>query len=189
MIPSTTRVRRFTRDEYERMAAQGILRADEHVELLQGEIVPMTPQGSHHTVVVHLIAKALERAFGPGYWVRIQSPLALSDNSEPEPDVAVVRGAPRDFYSAQPKTALLLVEVAESTLASDREVKAGMYAEAGIPEYWIANLVDGTLEVHREPRKQNSGARYASITRLDKSAHVIPTGVPGASIAVGDVLP
>src|SRR5438046_1078224 len=97
MIVHATRVRRFTREEYERMAAQGIFRADERVELLDGEIVIVTPQGSRHAMVVHLLAKALEGAIGSGCLVLTQSPLALDPDSEPEPDVAVVAGAPDDY--------------------------------------------------------------------------------------------
>src|SRR5437868_7545046 len=88
------RLRRFTRSEYERMAAQGILRPDERVELIDGEIVVMSPQGTRHMTVVRLIARALESAFGDGHDVRTQGPLAVGAHSEPEPDVAVVVGSP-----------------------------------------------------------------------------------------------
>jgi Uma2 family endonuclease len=97
---------------------------------------------------------ALRSAFGAGWHARLQAPLALDDDSEPEPDVAVVAGEYRDYVSGHPSTAALVVEVADSSLGLDRRLKVGLYARAGLPEYWIVNLVEGVLEVHRGPRSE-----------------------------------
>ncbi|MBI3726405.1 Uma2 family endonuclease, partial [bacterium] len=151
-----SQVRRFTRTEYERMAEHGILSADERVELVNGEIVVMSPQAARHAIVMHLIAEALKRAFGRGHFVRIQVPLALGPYSEPEPDVAVVAGSPDDYLNDHPKTAVLVVEVSDTTLAKDRGAKLGDYAAAGIEDYWVVNLkaVPPVIEVYRKPKRR-----------------------------------
>ena len=102
--------------------------------------------------------------------------------------MAVVRGTLQDYYDAHPTTASLVVEVSDTTLVTDRVTKARIYAAAGIADYWIANLVDGVLEVHRDPRNLPSGAVYASIARLDKSATVAPLGAPASRIVVCELL-
>src|SRR5581483_4899655 len=129
---------------------------DERVELVDGEIVVMSPQGTRHMAVVRLIARALEKAFGEGHDARTQGPLAVGPFSEPEPDVAVVVGSPDDYLDEHPTTAILVVEVSDSSLMLDRR-KAGIYAQAKIREYWIANLVEGVLEVRRKPRRVSKG--------------------------------
>ena len=111
------------------------------MELIEGEVVDMPPQKNAHYTAILLAQRALERAFGPNYVVRVQGPLDLGERSQPEPDLAVVPGSPRD-YRDHPKTASLVVEVSDSTLVFDRERKARLFAKAGIPEYWIINLVD-----------------------------------------------
>jgi Uma2 family endonuclease len=144
--------RRWTRAEYERMAETGVLRPDERVELLDGEILlVMTPQNSPHAAVIGKTEDVLRQTFGRGIWVRTQMPLILDPDSEPEPDLAVVPGSPSDYVQEHPRTALLVVEVADTTLEKDRGRKAATYARAGIPEYWIVNLVDHCLEVYRDP--------------------------------------
>src|SRR5262245_20020766 len=130
-------VRRFTRDEYERMIVAGIFGPEERVELLDGEILYVSPQESPHATGISLTLDALIRAFGDSFYVRCQLPLALDPHSEPEPDITVVRGRPRDFRDHHPETALLVVEVADSSLAHDRRRKGSLYARAGIEEYWI----------------------------------------------------
>jgi Uma2 family endonuclease len=183
-----TRVRRFTRSEYERMAAQGILAPDERVELVEGEILVMTPQGSRHTTVVHACADELRAAFGAGFYVRIQSPLAIDPDSEPEPDVAVVIGSRSDYADDHPKTAVLVVEVADSTLLFDRR-KARVYARAKVQEYWIANLVDGVVEVHRMPVESVRGSWSYSDVRVVKASETVqPVGLPNAMLKVSSLL-
>jgi Uma2 family endonuclease len=116
------------------------------------------------------------------------SALALDPASEPEPDIAIVSGSPRDYRDAHPSTALLIVEVADASLAFDRTVKASLYARAAIPEYWLLNLVDQLLEVHRNPG-QSSGGRYALVERHQAGDRVAPLFLPDRFIAVAEVLP
>ena len=132
-----------------------------------------------------LVEAALRDAFGKGFYVRGQKPVAIDDRSEPEPDVAVVKGNIRDFTAHHPETALLLVEVADTTLAFDRLKKAAVYARNGIPEYWILNLRDRTLEVHRNP----VGDAYADQRVLTAEQGISPLSSPGVSIEVSELMP
>ena len=139
-----------------------------------------------------LVAKAVERAFGDGWFVQIQSPIILDDRSEPEPDVCVVRGSPRDYVDAHPTRPALVVEVAQSGLALARGRKAAAYARAGLADYWILNLIARVLEVHREPVRLGPGRRhwgYATIETLGADAAVTPLSAPTTSIPVADLLP
>jgi Uma2 family endonuclease len=142
--------------------------------------------------VVARIGQALTAAFGPRWHPRLQSPLALGEHSEPEPDIAVVAGAPLDYLEAHPTTAALVIEVADSSLRLDRRFKAAVYARAGLQEYWIVNLIDRTLEVHRDPQPPVEGAEdwtYRSVEVLRQPAVVTPLDAPDARIAVADLLP
>jgi Uma2 family endonuclease len=124
--------------------------------------------------------------------VRQHAPLALDDASEPEPDVAVVVGTPAAYRAAHPGTAALVVEVADSSLRLDRRLKAALYARNRLPEYWIVNLADATLEVARDPRPTPEAPeswRYAVVEVLRASARVRPLGAPGSTVAVSDLLP
>jgi Uma2 family endonuclease len=183
--------RRWRRAEFDRLVELGIL-VGERLELLDGLLAVREPQGSSHAAMVEQIGEALRSAFGVGWHVRLQAPLALDDDSEPEPDVAVVAGEHRDYVSGHPSTAALVVEVADSSLALDRRLKGGLYARAGLLEYWIANLVEGVLEVHREPRSEPDTAYgwvYRSVEILRPPASLTPLGVPGSLIPVADLLP
>ncbi|NJM13137.1 MAG: Uma2 family endonuclease [Synechococcaceae cyanobacterium SM1_2_3] len=132
-------VHRWTRQQYEAMALHDIFQPGERVELVDGLIIDRSPQKSFHTSTVCLVAEALQAIFGAGHHIRVQMPLALGDNSEPEPDVAVVPGKTRDYVNAHPTTAALVVEVADTTLRLDRKAKQAVYARNGIAEYWIVN--------------------------------------------------
>lgn len=185
-------LRRFTRFEYERLIDHGVLDEDEPVELLDGLLLVKEPQRSSHRTSVLLVARVLERVFGEGCFVQTQSPIILDDRSEPEPDVCVIRGAPRDYVETHPRHPVLVVEVAHSGLRIARGRKARSYARARIPDYWIVNLVDRVLEVHREPARPGPArARwgYASIETLGPDATVTPLAAPSASIPVADLLP
>ncbi len=188
----TVQLRRWTRQEYEQLGELGVLGPDERVELIQGEIVEMPPQLSRHASGVRLAEDALRAAFGAGFDVRAQLPLALGQFSEPEPDVAVVRGTILDFVTGHPTTAVLVVEVSETTLAFDREVKASLYAAAGIPEYWIANLVHRQLEIQRDPGpvpETRFGFGYRS-HMIALPGEIVTTLAPAsARLAVDDLLP
>jgi len=189
MVETATRVRRFTRKEYERMGAQGILGPEERVELLDGEILVMSPHGTRHATVLRLLTKALERIFDEDHDVRTQLPLALGDMSEPEPDIAVVTGSPGDYRHEHPGTAVLVVEVSDTTLATDLGKKAAVYARAGLPKYWVVDLVHEVVEVHREPRPASgSGWAYEVVKRVKVRGSVSPLAAPKARIRVASFL-
>jgi len=192
MTTYPVRTRRWTRSEYARLIEIGVFRPGDPVELLGGDLVVSEPQGSAHYTAILLVQEALRAALGPGWLVRSQGPVALDDESEPEPDVAVVPGAARDYSRAHPARPALVVEVAESSLALDREHKGSLYARAGFEDYWILNLVDRVLEVCRRPVADPGAAfgwRYASREVLGPGAFVTPLAAPGALIAVTDLLP
>jgi len=192
MAMSLGRARRWTRGEYDRLISLGIFRPGEHLELLGGHLIVSEPQGSFHSAAVGLVDEALGACFGPGWAVRAQMPIALDDESEPEPDVAVVMGTHRDYAAAHPTRAALLVEVADSSLPDDRGTKAALYARAGIADYWILNLVDRVLEVSRDPvtaAVQSSGKHYREITILRPGAAVAPLSRPDARVEVAAILP
>jgi Uma2 family endonuclease len=173
----------------------GILRPDEKIELIGGELIPKElPMKSAHATAIRLCVRALQNAFPEeaGYLVDTQLPLALSERDQPLPDVAVVEGSIRDFARAHPTRAVLVVEVSEATLRLDRHTKASLYAWAGIPEYWIVNLVEGVLEVFREPapmagRAYGYGYRQQAVYRVGEA--IAPVAQPEAVIAVDDLLP
>lgn len=186
------RTRRWTRTEYEKLIDLGIFQPGEPIELIGGELMVAEPQGAAHYTAIRKTARALEAAFGPGWDVRTQGPLGLDDESEPEPDVAVVPGRPEDYRRAHPSRPVLTVEVAESSLGSDRDRKGSLYARAGLPEYWVLNLEDSALEVYREPAADPSapfGWRYARREVSDASTEVSPLAMPSARIRVADILP
>ena len=178
---------RWTREAFEKLAEVGLVDPDARLELIDGEILQkMSPQSSRHATAVLLVAEALRSVFAsPAYTVRVQLPLALGPYSEPEPDVAVVEGTPRRYREAHPSTAVLVVEVADASLAFDRTRKAALYARAGIPDYWIVNLLDGVLEVHRQPE----GDAYRERLVLPSQERVRPLARPEVEIAVAELLP
>ena len=190
MTASAVQPKRWTRREYDRMAEAGILDPDEHVQLIEGEIVTMTPQNSPHSAAIGLVETALRQIFGPAHWIRTQLPIIVDPDSEPEPDLTVVAGSPREYVHEHPRTALLVVEVADTTLALDRDRKARVYARAGISEYWIVNLAERCLEVYRDPlNPPGQPARYQTATRLAAAERIAPLARLDASIAVADLLP
>jgi len=186
------RRRRWTRVEYDQLVEKGVFGSEDRLELLDGVLVVCEPQGSRHSGVVDLVREALERAFGRGYYVRGDKPMALDPASEPEPDVAVFPGRTRDYLDALPSAPLLVVEVADSSLALDRVRKGGLYARAGIADYWIVNLVDQVVEVYREPVRAPSrrhGWKYGSVKLLKRGAKIAPLAAPRARVRVADLLP
>lgn len=192
MSAAAPRPRLWTREEYYKMAEVGVFRPGEHVELIGGRIVTMSPQNSPHATALTLAHEELRTLFGTGYVVRMQLPLDLSPSSQPEPDLAVVHGRTRDYASAHPTTALLVVEISESTLTFDRGEKASLYASAGIPEYWIVNLLDRRLEVYRDPvpmPSQAYGYGYRNCTHYFAVDGVATLAAPQGAIKVADLLP
>jgi Uma2 family endonuclease len=192
MATYMARTRRWTRIEYEKLIDLGIFQPGEAIELLGGELIVSEPQGAAHYTAILKTARALEVAFGTGWVVRTQGPIGLDDDSEPEPDVAVVRGSLEDYRTAHPSRPVLTVEVAESSLDGDRERKGGAYARAGLADYWIINLVDRVLEAYREPAADPSssfGWRYARREVFRPSGEVRPLAMPSSAIRVADLLP
>jgi len=192
MAISYERLRRWTRAEYDRLIDFGIFKPGEHIELLGGHLIVSEPHGTFHSAAIGLVEDALRACFGVGWTVRVQMPIALDAESEPEPDLAVVPGTHRDYATAHPARPVLLVEVADSSLADDRRTKAALYARAGIEDYWILNLVDRVLEVCREPiiaTRRPSGWRYRAMTILQPDASIAPLARPDHPIAVADLLP
>jgi Uma2 family endonuclease len=183
--------RRWRRVEYEQLVDLGIF-LGERLELLDGVLVVREPQGSAHAAIASKVGQVLATAFGDRWHTRLHSPLALGEHSEPEPDVAVVAGVPRDYLDAHPSTAALVVEVADSSLRLDRRFKAAVYARAGLREYWIVNLPDRLLEVYRDPHPPSDPAHdwsYGSLTTLLPLGGVTPLAAPHARILVADLLP
>jgi len=153
-------VRRWNRDEYYRMARQGILSPDERVELIHGEVISLAPIGPPHRKAMIKLYDILHDAAGHNFYVMPESPIVLADNSEPQPDVAIARGPESAYDERHPEAGdvVLIVEVSDTTLTTDRTSKMRLYAQSGIPEYWIVNLVDRQLEVHREPSSIGYGS-------------------------------
>jgi Uma2 family endonuclease len=182
--------RRWTRPEYYRMLDAGILTEDDPVELIDGEVVLKVTQNHPQATATTLAARALDRAFGTGHHVRVQMPMTIG-NSEPEPDVAVLPGEPDD-YADHPSTALLVLEVADSSLAAERLDKASLYAAASIQDYWITNLVARQIEVLRDPIPMTDtpfGFGYRSRVVARSGEVVRPLARTGAEIPVDALLP
>jgi Uma2 family endonuclease len=180
----------WTREVYDRLVELGFFH-QRRVQLIDGEIYEMSPQGASHAMAIQLAHDALERAFGHGFCIRSQLPLALSPVSEPEPDVAVVRGTPRD-YPNHPNSALLVVEVSDTTLEFDATRKAAVYARAGIAEYWIVNLAEARLDVYRGPSEDarfDLGAGYVDVRGYGRGDQVSPLAKPTSVVRVADLLP
>jgi Uma2 family endonuclease len=179
-------VHRFTRDEYYRMAEAGLFR-DERVELLDGEIITMSPKLTPHAFAVNQLMYELIAKLGSTAVVRVQDPIVLNNWSEPEPDIAVCVPIPDRYKRAHPRAnqVLLVIEVAESSLVYDRTRKSRSYAASGIPEYWIVNLIDRRVEVFTSPdRKTRSYSQQRYAFAGDQLS--LPGG---ATVAVSDILP
>lgn len=176
---------RFSRAQYEQMIGAGVFEPGERLELLEGEIIDMAPQKSRHATAVTLLGNVLRQYFTGGYTVREQLPLSLDERSEPEPDLTVVRGQPRDYRDAHPVTAALVVEVADTSLAYDRVRKRAVYARAGIPEYWILDLNSDSLEVYRSP----DGEDYLERSVFRAGERVMPLAAERGAVEVSEILP
>jgi Uma2 family endonuclease len=156
MDEATVRTRKWTRLEYERLAEAEILGPGDRIELLGGDMIVKEPQYSPHVTGVRLVQRVLERAFGAGWDVRPQMPVALDEESEPEPDICVVPGDPRDYRDAHPARPVLIVEVSLSRLGFDRERKGSLYARAAIADYWIVNIPDRRVEVSHMANRRST---------------------------------
>jgi Uma2 family endonuclease len=180
--------RRFNVSEYLRMAEIGVIRSDEHVELIDGQIVGMSPQGLAHGALVAGIGTRLAKLFPDDrFCIRHQSTLVLGEDYAPEPDIAVVAGRCEEHQREWPKTILLIVEVSDGSLRLDRGRKSDLYGRTGVLEYWSVNLNERIVEVRREP----SPAGFKSIRILQPEDEVFPLAAEagGSPLRVSDLLP
>jgi Uma2 family endonuclease len=182
--------RLWTKAEYYRLGELGFF-ANQRAELIGGEIVVLSPQKWPHGSTADRATEVLRNALGSGFWVRMQLPLDLGLVIEPEPDVSVVRGR-REDYTAHPTTAVLVVEVSDTTLVYDQTVKTSLYAAGGMADYWIINLVQLQLEVYRQPipdPTEPHGYRYADVAIYSRGQTISPLAAPSLVIAVADLVP
>jgi len=187
-VSSLLETRRFTVSEYLRLVEVGVLRPDEHVELIDGLIVSMSPKGPVHSALVsRIVARLVELFPRERFCVRPQCTLALGDDYAPEPDIAVVAGRCEEHERELPRSALLVIEVAETSARLDRGRKPDLYARAGVLEYWIVDLGEGVVEVRREP----SDAGYKLIRILQPGDSLLPLPLEGAAaqLRAAELLP
>jgi Uma2 family endonuclease len=178
---------RFDRQQYHALVQAGVLKEDTRVELIRGDLTVMSPISPRHAGTVKRLNFVFSRRLGERAVIGVQDPFAIGDDNEPEPDLSVLK--PRaDFYAAdhpQPADLLLVVEVADTSLRYDREVKVPLYAAAGISEVWVLNLADNLLEIYREPGPKG----FRSLQRLSPGDQVSPLAFPDLNLAVADLLP
>ena len=191
MALTDLQLRRFTIDEYNQMAELGILREGERVELIDGIILPLAAHNAEHSDGVAYSTTLLVNAYGKDHLIRVQLPVEVPDSSEPEPDFSIVprRGARKG--KRHPLYAPLVIEVANTSLAYDRKVKASLYASAGVPDYWILNVRDRQVEVHRDPVPDSSAAfgwTYASLSIVAEGAAVTALALEPVPFPVTEML-
>jgi Uma2 family endonuclease len=175
---------RFTVAEYELMGQAGILTEDDRVELIEGEIIIMSPIGPRHALCVAFLTRHLVRNAPDDTLLFVQSPVRLPNNSEPQPDLAVVRHGGYRHALPTANDVLLVIEVSDTTLAYDRDVKFPLYAAAGIPEAWLVDLAAGRIERHTEPGTTG----YRAILRAERGDTITSTTIPALTIAVDAVM-
>jgi Uma2 family endonuclease len=175
--------RHWTREEYYRLADQGYF-LGQRAERIGGQIVVQSPQKFAHFAAIDKAAATLHRALGSGFWVRAQAPLELGQSSDPEPDVSVVIGC-REDYSSHTTTAVLIVEVSDTTIVYDRGDKSSLYAAAGIKDYWLIDLIGRQIEVFRDPVTDSArpfGAGYVHVEVFGPTDAITPLCVPTALV-------
>jgi Uma2 family endonuclease len=178
--------KRFTTQDYEQIIAAGVIAEDDRVELLEGEIVEMSPIGPSHSSCVVRLTRLLYKLESPRIIIRVQDPIHLGEYSQPQPDISIVQWRD-DCYAnghPEPEDILLLIEVAESSYSYDRDMKLPLYARAGIPEVWIVALLQQTVDVYRGP----SEAGYGETHQLRRGNSVTALNVPGIVLSVADIL-
>jgi Uma2 family endonuclease len=185
-MPIAVTRRRFTADDYQRMGQAGILRAEDHVELIDGEIVTMTPIGPRHCASVDRATRAFVTKAGDSAIVRVQGSVRLDLYSEPEPDIVLLR--PRsDFYASRhpgPAEILLIVEVAESSIDYDRDVKSRVYARSGVQEYWLADLNENVVFCH----SGIEDGTYRNVRRYTRGQLLAPLLLPECVVSTDDLI-
>ena len=183
------KILKWTREEYYQMAELGFF-LGKRVELIEGEIIEMSPMNKPHATAIRIVLEVLRSVFVQNYIVDSQLPMSFNKNSEPEPDVAVIKGGVRDFANSHPKTAELIIEVSDTTLRFDRTTKAALYAQNGIQDYCILNLKNRCLEVYRQPKKNKKlGYIYTECRILTDDDELSPLAAPDAKIKIVDLLP
>ncbi len=179
--------KRFTIDEYHRLISLGFLTEGDRIELIRGELIQMTAKGTPHTVCGSILCRQLDRLLGDQAVIRGQDPITLANHSEPEPDVVIARGRHEDYlaHHPYPEDILLVVEISDSTLAYDQTTKLGLYAEAGISNYWIVNLNAYQLERYSQPY-QNIQGEFNYLTKQISLANQ-SVAIPGFEDALLDL--
>ena len=178
--------RLFTREEYHRMGEVGILTRSDRVELIRGEIIKMSPQGRRHRAFIDNLTHLLDTGLAGRAIVSVQMPIVLSDDTEPEPDVQILRRrtVPYKDREAHAEDTLLLIEVSESSLAYDRSTKLRLYATAGIPEYWVVDCVAESIEVYRTPQAEG----YRDVARVTGPTGMIALqAFPDVALALAEI--
>lgn len=190
-LPPAPRVG-WTIADFERLFDAGFFAPDARLELIEGELFEKMTQRTTHSTSLSLTEHLLEQIFNDGVYVRGQLPMVFGESSKPEPDLAIVVGSPRDYLDSHPSTAILAVEISDTTLVTDQTTKSSLYARAGIEEYWIVNLVDRTLEVRRQPSPRADalfGWDYRSTQILLPGESVVPLRALGSNVKVDELLP
>ncbi|HEY9853657.1 MAG TPA: Uma2 family endonuclease [Leptolyngbyaceae cyanobacterium] len=178
--------RKFTVSQYHQMADAGILNENDRVELIRGEIVEMTPIGRRHAACVNRLVRLFIQLLGDSIILSPQNPIELDNNSQPQPDIVLLQPRP-DFYESrlpQPQDIILLVEVADTTVESDRNIKIPLYAENGIRETWLVNINEEWVEVYREP----STTGYQNVQRFQRGESLSILAFPDLNLTVDEIL-
>lgn len=189
---SIAQTKRFSLKEYHQLTELGFFHEDDHIELINGKIIQMVAKGTAHETCLRRLLKELPKLIGDRATLQSQAPITIPPNSEPEPDFAIVRNRTDDYLSAHPSPSdvLLVMEVADSSLSYDQDVKIPLYAQAGIAYYWIFNLFDNHLECYSEPYQDSQG-KYGYLNKrivLDKMAIALPY-FPDLSLDLSRVFP
>ena len=178
--------RLWTREEWDRLVEIGFFEG-ERLELIEGRIIQMSPQRVPHRTAIEVVDHYVRRAFPEGYRICSQLPFRTADGSEPEPDFAVVAGDDPRAARQHPTSAVLIIEISDTTLRQDRK-KARLYAVTKVPEYWIINLVARNMEVYREPRTKKGIAAYQSSRTLKEQEEITPLHA-SLPVKIADLLP
>jgi Uma2 family endonuclease len=178
---------RITRERYWQLVADGTIGPEDRVELLDGLIVAISPPAAAHEAALGQLSRLLFVGLAPHLSTRVQLPLEIGACTTTEPDIAVVEGFAETYETANPTSALLVVEVADSTVSQDRLTKGPLYAAADIPEYWIVNLRDGCVEIHRKPVAEER--RYSERIIAGSGDRLQSSCLGERTIAVNDILP
>ncbi|AFY54948.1 hypothetical protein Riv7116_2435 [Rivularia sp. PCC 7116] len=178
--------RKFTVEQFHKMAAVGILNEDDRVELIRGEIIEMAAIGTKHACCVRRLDKVLHRKLGDEVIISVQNPIGLDDSSQPQPDVALLKPREDDYLSAhpQPKDVFLVIEVADTTIKYDREVKTPLYAEESVVEVWLVDINSECVEVYREPATDG----YQKVDKLVRGESLVIQAFDDVNINVNEIL-